>query len=278
MSEHVAHTEKLGGLTLKIILDDMGHTESPLDDGTNAVIFAVLHRRYANPAESFDLVAKPEGSEEPFYDFTTPEGIADFEKDMADAGDKAEWVAFPLFMYDHSGTIYKASEGGNPFSCQWDSGRIGIIALKKSEFYGPDHAEHGKPYIETANGICDNYTEWANGEIYGYVVEDETGEQLDSCWGFIGTWDSYVLEQGRDMLKSLAKDHEPQHEFKFSRNEADLISAALMHSLETEFVSGAKYNEADRKGVEALLERIKSEFPFEGYTAAEVAAEREETV
>lgn len=30
------------------------------------------------------------------------------------------------------------------------------------------------------------YTEWANGEVYGWTVERPDGEQIDGCWGYIG--------------------------------------------------------------------------------------------
>lgn len=183
--EHVAHTETEEGITLKIILDAHGDTESPLEDD-RAVIFAVLHRRYINPAKTLTKFDADDNS----YDFNSVEGIAKFEAD--NAGPDSEWAVFPLFMYDHSGTVYQCSTGGNPFSCPWDSGRVGIIAMLKAEV-GPDP-------LKSAQATCETYTDWANGNIYGFVVEDEDGEELDACWGFIGDSDGYVLAEGRDIL------------------------------------------------------------------------------
>lgn len=31
------------------------------------------------------------------------------------------------------------------------------------------------------------YLDWAAGECYGVIVTDADGEEIDSCWGFIGT-------------------------------------------------------------------------------------------
>lgn len=31
------------------------------------------------------------------------------------------------------------------------------------------------------------YGAWAWGDVYGYVIKDESGETLDSCWGFYGS-------------------------------------------------------------------------------------------
>jgi hypothetical protein len=37
------------------------------------------------------------------------------------------------------------------------------------------------------------YTDWCNGNCYGYHLKDEVGETVDSCWGFIG-FDSLIAE------------------------------------------------------------------------------------
>lgn len=33
---------------------------------------------------------------------------------------------------------------------------------------------------------ADLYAAWAFGDIYGYIVEDPEGEEIDSCWGYYG--------------------------------------------------------------------------------------------
>ena len=46
-----------------------------------------------------------------------------------------------------------------------------------------------------ARQACEAYTQWCNGEVYGYDIErltacphcgQETAESIDSCWGFYG--------------------------------------------------------------------------------------------
>jgi hypothetical protein len=45
-------------------------------------------------------------------------------------------------------------------------------------------------FIADSNNVLDNYSEWCNGEVYGYniFVFDKKGNELseDSCWGYIG--------------------------------------------------------------------------------------------
>lgn len=192
----IAHTETddATGVTFRIELDE-GGTESPLEHDA-AVIFAMLHRNYANPAEKHGL--------------RTQEDMDEFERKNC-RGKSAPWVAFPLFMYDHSGTVYRVSDPApagerprNPFSCQWDSGRAGWLFVKLSEICkrNTPRAEKLAAARKCADVTCEVYTSWANGDVWGYVVEDEDGEHLDSCWGFIGdSDDEYMMGEARQAFE-----------------------------------------------------------------------------
>lgn len=171
------HTETRVDLTLKIVSDECG-ADSPAEDDAGCVRFAMLHRRYANPAPELNDV----------------EAVEDFERQSRRRG--AEWIGFPVFMYEHSGVAFSL----RPFSCPWDSGRVGTLFLKRSEFR--------KPYRRAAEQWLRYYNDWASGNVWGYVVEDEDGEHIDSCWGFIGDPDSDVLDEGRSALAYAAKDAE----------------------------------------------------------------------
>lgn len=137
--------------------------EQPFEDD-DAVRIVVLHRRYIDPSKGAC------GRD--------PDEVAEWERENA-----PDWFTIKLFLYDHSGTAYRVGHS-NPFHCPWDSGRVGIIALKRSEW------GKGKVSDDTladyAQRIAEHYSEWANGQCFGYVLEDSSGNELDSCWGFIG--------------------------------------------------------------------------------------------
>lgn len=116
-------------MTIKLVRDQ--DCPSPLEDN---IKFVVLHRRYSNPSP--DVGSSPD------------------EVSAWTIANSDEWWISPLYVYDHSGTTYAT----RPFSCPWDSGRVGIIALKKTE-WGPNLADQ----------ICENYTAWANGDCWGWV-------------------------------------------------------------------------------------------------------------
>lgn len=58
-----------------------------------------------------------------------------------------------------------------------------------------------------ADGEISTWKAWAEGEVYGYVVKDENGNHMDSCWGFYG-------EEGRKEAvkeaESLVKYYEDE--------------------------------------------------------------------
>jgi len=172
------------GVSLILETDpDSGHCD-PTDpnngDAAADIRFAVFHNRYTNPAERHGLR-------------TVEDGRA-FEAEA----DPAEWFVLPLWMYDHSGNVYRVG-ASNPFSCQWDSGRVGFVAIKRGEW--GDNTDEG--LAKVAETYAAEYTAWANGEVYGYTVTGPDGAEGDSCWGMIG--EDYAKAQGLEAFAHAVK-------------------------------------------------------------------------
>ena len=47
-----------------------------------------------------------------------------------------------------------------------------------------------------AKSVVDEWNQYLSGDVWGYVIKDEEGEEVDSCWGFYGMED--CEEQARD--------------------------------------------------------------------------------
>jgi len=149
------------GITCKFYHDE--DCESPVIDD-EAVKVVILHRRYGNPASDVG---------------GTPDEVLGWIK-----ANRKEWYVTNLFMYEHSGVVLRAGEA-NPFGDPWDSGQVGIVAIKKSEF-GKGKGERNSTRLQYCKDIAEEYGMWMNGDTYEYVIEDEDGNVLDSCSGFIG--------------------------------------------------------------------------------------------
>ena len=133
-------------------------------------------------------------------------------------------IVLPLYLFDHSGITMRTT----PFSCPWDSGQVGFIYItpdKIREEYGE------KPDLEAIRGYLvsevEEYDEFIQGNVFGFILEeaevdedyeDEDEEiewnEIDSCWGFIGSdpmtngMAEHIPEELHDKLKEAAQEPE----------------------------------------------------------------------
>lgn len=126
-------------------------------------------------------------------------------------------------MYDHSGVAYYLGGGAHAFDAQgWDSGTCGFIydsRESRQETGCPDNLIR-----DAFEAEIKAYTQWANGDVYGYVIEyrqlcaacdaiyvedeDATPDACphcdvnddESCWGFYG------LDPDNGMLDNAPAD------------------------------------------------------------------------
>ena len=72
-----------------------------------------------------------------------------------------------------------------------------------------------------AQGEINEFLAWAEGEVYGFVVkDDETGETLDSCWGFYGDDGRKAAEdEAKSMIKYYEEEEQKQEDLLTSRLE-----------------------------------------------------------
>ena len=104
-------------------------------------------------------------------------------------------VILPLYLYDHSGITISTS----PFSCNWDSGKIGFIFISKEkmlkEYGGKIVTQTLKDKVEGyLKSEIEIYDQYLTGDVYGYRVSEVTTcsegheheTEIDSCWGYYG--------------------------------------------------------------------------------------------
>lgn len=104
---------------------------------------------------------------------------------------------FRVYKYEHSKECFRLY----PID-KWDTSFYGIIAVSKSMF---DTKEKAQSYIE---GELELYTNWRNGEIYGYQIFDENNleNEVDSCWSFFDI--DECEREAREVIASIVKAKE----------------------------------------------------------------------
>lgn len=174
-------------LVLKVLQDQ--DPLNPRTDWDNLGTMALFHKRYTLGDEGHGLYTS---------DF---EGWEEMEDHLYRKCDAA--VVLPVYMYDHGGITIRT----RPFSCGWDSGQVGFIFMSKAkarEAWGVKRISKkllGK-ITEALEYEVKVYDQYLTGDVWGYVVETEDGEHVDSCWGFFGE------EEARSEGESALKWHE----------------------------------------------------------------------
>ena len=190
---HQANQLKHGDATITLYYDE--NPESPRTSWDNLGKMYCKHRHYRL------------GDEEIADDYDSWEDVVAAMKDEHQA-----MVVLPLYLHDHGAL----SMSTGAFSDPWDSGQVGWICdtAEGRELLGFDlgkelaGAEEGaEAAIATYEDFLDRlgnmlrsevgvYDQYLRGDIYGYIVTDDDGEEHDSCWGFYGEEDA--LEAARE--------------------------------------------------------------------------------
>jgi hypothetical protein len=175
-------TKKYRGYSIEVFYDES--PENPLKEFDFLGTFSTFTCKY-------DLSSKDNP-------FKTPEELQAFF-------DKEKPIYIPIYIYDHSGITINTIG----FSFIWDSAKIGYIWVDRKKVLGDYNKKKlSKSLIETVKKVLKTEVEqvdqWLKGEVYGYQIKDEDGEEVDSCWGY---WDTpnQIIENCKEVVDILVK-------------------------------------------------------------------------
>jgi hypothetical protein len=118
-------------------------------------------------------------------DFTTEDEFISWLKT-----EKGALVVHRVYGYDHGGLSLSVSHS-YPFDDPWDAGVLGVAYVtaqnwkdcQGTEWTGS--TEQLATCTDMIKGDVESYSQYLNGEVYGYRVLDN-GEEVDSCWDIYG--------------------------------------------------------------------------------------------
>ena len=191
-------THKYKGKTIRIEQD-----EDPMSprDWDNAGTMICWHKNYELGDEN---------------EFHSPDSFEEWWAENGKGG-----VRLPLYLYDHSGITMRTS----PFSCPWDSGKVGWIYMTEEEIkkdfpahtekplgWPVDNNDWKKPPIARALACLEaevkTYDQYLTGDVYGYIIEDED----ESCWGFYG--EDYCLQEAQSVVDYIVNREKKEKQKK----------------------------------------------------------------
>lgn len=176
------------GLSIRIEPDQ--DAESPDQWGNTDMFLVGFHREFAVNRDGFGLeVARAVFDS----DYADDESVADRAKKI-----KKEYHVFPLEAYIHSGVSLSIGGEGKFPDRQWDVSQLGAVFVEKKQWRKVESAR------KAARSLIETWNQYLSGDVWGYVVEDQDGESLDSCWGFYGR--DEAIEAAKESADGHAAD------------------------------------------------------------------------
>ena len=197
---HTVDTFEHAGLTIRIVAEEYIDSHYNPREHENLGTMICWHPNYELGDEQFT-----------HGDFPEAESMADVGKQVS--SEREAVVTLALYLYDHSGISISCANFADTIDPGgWDTTAIGFIYTTRERvielcgeypYKAPDfEGTHEEWLAEQLRDEVAEYDKYLTGDAGGYVVEDEDGDELDSCWGFLGLGqDGYV----RDAAKEAAE-------------------------------------------------------------------------
>lgn len=121
-------------------------------------------------------------------------------KDFLEVNEK-NIVCLKLYLYDHSGITMSSLS----FNYVWDSACVGLIYVTYQDIrkeYGVKRITKDikEKVLNRLKGEIEVYNRYLTGQVYGFVIEDASGENIDSCWGYYEDPESIIEDCERNIV------------------------------------------------------------------------------
>jgi len=188
-----------GSKRLEIVYSDGGNPRE--DDNLSKMI--CFHNRYIL-------------GDEHNYSSDNYNGWEEMKEDIIKSEDVA--IIVPLFLYDHSGITIRVGsfDGLLPQGhARFDSGQVGFAIVTKEAIKENFITKRvSKKQIEKAKEILlaevETYDLYIRGECFGFQLFDENDDEINSCYGFLGSdfskngMDCYIEDE--EIVKALLQE------------------------------------------------------------------------
>lgn len=156
------------GMTIRICYDE--NADSPREWDNVGTIYS-NHRDYNPDGHKIDEIENEEGK------------LVSEELDR-------RFIWLPVYYYEH-GELSVSTKRDYPYNDRWDSGLFGIIAvekerLRKEQGWKAITKKRREQILRSLEGEIETFDSYCRGEVYGFVVDNEEGEWINSCYGYYG--------------------------------------------------------------------------------------------
>ncbi len=176
---------------------------------------------------------------------------------------KTKKLFYLVDKFEHSQVHYSIS--GTHAPDRWDTAQGSAVFIPcdyiQSEYRKMKKAQGEgvafQHFIQDSNNVLEQYSNWCNGEVYGYSVLtfDKKGNEIDcdECWGFIGQ--EYAQQEKQSIMRNIVVSDELNKlkenviietpdvksiNLPFRISKKDLEEVKIAHVYNT-YIVGAKY-------------------------------------
>ena len=112
------------------------------------------------------------------------------------------YCILPVYMYEHGDIMLSTA----PFSCQWDSGQLGYIYVRKDEALAKmGKKKWTKKVQQQVESILEveinEYSQYISGDIWCFQIEDSQGELIEMAGNIFGI--EHCVDGVKEVVKSL---------------------------------------------------------------------------
>lgn len=142
---------------------------------------------------------------------------------------KKNYIWLKIRGYEHGGLTISCT-GGYPYNDPWDSGLFGIIAVSKKDAI----KEYGKKVctkqvreraLKCLRGEVKTLDMWYTGDVYGFQIEDENGDLIDSCYGYFGSEyiDTDMMPECKSIIDAELERREKVHNERIEKVKVNIV-------------------------------------------------------
>ncbi len=205
---------------------DISSLQNHLEDKYEGVDFSVLKEREV-VHESVELVEVNDKiivsylkyDQSPMDYFEDDEGAGEFFKfrsadeveDKLEELKKEKKLFYLVDKYEHGNVHYSVANTVSYPDDRWDVSHGCAIFVpcsyvqdeykKMAKKEGVEKAKEN--FIKDSNAVLSGYSDWCNGEVYGYIVKglDKKGQEVNcyACWGFVGN--DYAQQEKKSIVE-----------------------------------------------------------------------------
>jgi hypothetical protein len=180
----------------------------PVETFDHGRVHVAIHydQHATDPRHEFDHMGTIVGWKHPRYCLGDEQASTDYRSPSELLADRDARVALPIHAQPDGRLV--TSEAGDEEALENSDGAIYVAAEVLRREYSLKRVSSGaiQKAIGVLAGEVAEYGAYLSGQVFGFVITDDDGDHLDSCWGYYGlSWCESAAREAADYGNQLVE-------------------------------------------------------------------------